>query len=56
VDGVAYEINAGSVDTVNSVEAPRAITVAERGAISLGSSSIYRFPAHSLTVLRLAAR
>lgn len=56
VDGVAYEINAGSVDTVNSIEAPQAVTVAERGAISLGSSSIYRFPAHSLTVLRLAAR
>ena len=55
VDAVAYEINASSVDAVNSIEAPQAVNVVERGAMSLGSSSIYRFPAHSLTVLRLSA-
>jgi len=53
VHAVAYEINASSVAAENSIEAPQSVAVMERGAISLGSSSIYRFPAHSLTVLRL---
>src|SRR5215472_1542020 len=53
VHAVAYEINASSVAAENSFEDPQSVTVMERGAISLGSSSIYRFPAHSLTVLRL---
>ncbi len=53
VPGAAYEIYASTVGTVNSEEAPRAVTVTERGAVSLGSTSTYRFPAHSLTLLRL---
>jgi alpha-L-arabinofuranosidase len=53
--GVAYEINADTVNTVNTVDAPDGITVVERGGVSLGPGSIYRFPAHSLTVLRLDA-
>jgi len=53
VHAVAYEINASSVAAENSFEDPQSVTVMERSAISLGSSSIYRFPAHSVTVLRL---
>ena len=53
--GVAYEINADTVNTVNTVEAPDGITVVERGGVNLGPGSTYRFPAHSLTVLRLDA-
>lgn len=53
VNGAAYEINASTVGAMNSVEAPEAVTVAERGATTVGSGSTYSFPAHSLTVLRL---
>jgi len=53
VGAVAYEVNGSTVGAANSVEAPGVVTVTERGAVSLGSSPTYQFPAHSLTVLRL---
>ena len=51
--GVAYELNAGDVDALNSMSNPQAVTVAERPVGSSASSLEYRFPAHSLTVLTL---
>jgi alpha-N-arabinofuranosidase len=47
--GVAYELNAPSVDSCNSFEHPDEVRVVER-SVSGASRS---FPAHSLTVLRV---
>ena len=47
--GVAYELNAASVDSVNSFESPECVKVVERAV----EQDTYSFPAHSLTLLRL---
>jgi len=51
--GIA-EVNGPSVETANSFEAPRAVDARERQATPRGSHFQYRFPAHSVSVLRFA--
>lgn len=50
VGGVAYELNAPGVDSVNSFDSPDCVKVVERPV----EGNTYSFSAHSLTVLRLA--
>ncbi len=48
--GLAYEPNAPGVDSANSFDSPDCVKVVERPV----EGTTYSFPAHSLTVLRLA--
>jgi alpha-N-arabinofuranosidase len=52
--GSALELNAPSVETTNSFDCPDAVNVIERSLPEIGPSFAYTFPAHSLTMLRLA--
>jgi alpha-L-arabinofuranosidase len=51
--GVAYEVNGGNPDIVNSFEQPQAVGVQEHHLDLAGQDVTYTFPAHSLTVLKL---
>jgi alpha-L-arabinofuranosidase len=50
---VAYEVNGGNPDIVNSFEQPQAVGVQEHHLDLAGQDVTYTFPAHSLTVLKL---
>jgi alpha-L-arabinofuranosidase len=51
--GIAVaEVNGSDVGAVNSFESPRAVDVRETWVAVEGRRFPYRFPAHSLTVLR----
>ena len=54
--GLAYEVNAPSVECFNSFEGPDEVSVVERPLEAAGADFTYRFPAHSLTVLKLDFR
>jgi alpha-N-arabinofuranosidase len=53
---LAAEVNGPSVAAQNSFEQPRTVDVHEHRLAAAGSRFDYEFPAHSVTVLRLAVR
>ncbi|HVB96160.1 MAG TPA: alpha-L-arabinofuranosidase C-terminal domain-containing protein [Chloroflexota bacterium] len=52
--GVAYVVDGPAPDAINSFEQPKLVDVAERRLSVSGSQFEHTFPAHSVTVLRLA--
>ena len=55
-DGIAYELNAPSVECSNGFDSPDEVRVVERPITGAGRHFTYTFPAHSLTLLTLAQK
>ena len=53
-DVLVAEVNGASVDATNSFETPRAVDVRESRLSARGHRFEHEFPAHSITVMRLA--